>query len=230
MSSSVIVPTPNQLGNSPNAIQAQLITLAGACLIDMSRDARVAIGSALPSYAASGGVLTASANGALASQDGVALAVGDRVLLAAGAAGADNGLYTVTSLGSAGSKWVLTRATDSATASTTAIKSGTEVLIQEGTTYRGTTWKLDTTGTVTVDTTSQTWYPKTLRGTVTLSGGVFTLSNQWVRTNATCMATDTTAAAATKTTVTAGAGTGSVAFTGTTTDVLAYHLDNLDNF
>lgn len=226
MSSSVIVPTPNQLGNSPNAIAAQLIALASASLIDMARDARVVIASALSAYTAAGGVLTANANGALASQDGIALAVGDRVLLAAGAAGADNGLYTVTSLGGAGSKFVFTRAPDCATASATALKAATEIFIQEGTAYGGTTWKLVNAAPITIDTTSLSFYPKTLRGTVTLSGGVFTLSNQWLRANATCMATDTTAAAATKTVVTAGAGTGSVAFTGTTTDVLAYHVDN----
>jgi hypothetical protein len=226
MPSSVTVPTPNQLGNSPSLLAAQLVALAQACLVDMARDARVVIASALPAYTAAGGIVTANALGALAPQDGVALAVGDRVLLAAGAAGADNGLYTISSLGSGSSKFVLNRACDCASGSTTALKAATEVKIQEGTTYGGTTWKLQTTGVIAVDTTAQAWYPVTLKGTVTLAGGTFTLSNQWIRAGAICMTTDAIAVAATKAVVTAGAGTGSVVFTGTTTDVLAYLLQN----
>lgn len=62
-----------------------------------------------------GATLTANANGALtsASLDGyLTAAVGDRVYVSGEAAAANDGIYTITNLGSAGTKWVLTRAVD----------------------------------------------------------------------------------------------------------------------
>lgn len=76
---------------------------------------RVATAAALPAYtqagAGAGATLTADANGAL-TIDGVAVAAGDRVAQQHGAANADNGIYTVTDAGDAGSPYILTRATD----------------------------------------------------------------------------------------------------------------------
>jgi lysophospholipase L1-like esterase len=82
------------------------------------------------------------------THDGVSLVDGDRVLVigqydsgaSSGAPG--NGIYTV------GTSWV--RATD---ADTSAELSGLIVMVTEGTRYRGTVWKLTTTGTITVGTT-----------------------------------------------------------------------------
>lgn len=62
-----------------------------------------------------GATLTANANGALtsASLNGyTTAAVGDRVWVSGEATAANDGIYTITNLGSAGSKWVLTRAID----------------------------------------------------------------------------------------------------------------------
>lgn len=73
-----------------------------------------ATAGALATYTGSGtGTLTASANGTL-SVDGGSPAAGMRVLVKnqTSTLAVDNGIYTVTSAGSAGSKWVLTRATD----------------------------------------------------------------------------------------------------------------------
>lgn len=68
--------------------------------------------AALAANTYSNGVLTASANGALGTIDGFTLAVGDRLLVKDEATQSKHGVYTVTSLGSAGTPWVLTRATD----------------------------------------------------------------------------------------------------------------------
>lgn len=87
-------------------------------------------------YAA--GVLTANANGALATIDGVAPAVGDRVLVAAEAPDWHNGIYTVTSLGSAGTKWTMTRATDDDEAAD--MVAGASCYVTSGTLYAGTVW------------------------------------------------------------------------------------------
>jgi len=59
-----------------------------------------------------GATLTANANGVLPAQDGITLVVGDRLLVKNEAAAANNGIYTVTSVGAVGAAWILTRATD----------------------------------------------------------------------------------------------------------------------
>lgn len=64
-----------------------------------------------------GQTLTKNTNGSLNADptwSGVVVAVGDRVLVRSEGS-PKNGIYTVTSLGSAGSQWVLTRATDADT-------------------------------------------------------------------------------------------------------------------
>ena len=125
----------------------------------MSERARVAVTSALPAYTAAGSglgrTLTANSNGALASQDGVSLAVGDQLLLTAGAAGADNGLWSVTSLGGASATWVLTRTTGY---QTNLVFTGMMIFVGgEGTSFGGSIWLLTTSGAITVDTTSTAW-------------------------------------------------------------------------
>jgi len=59
-----------------------------------------------------GATLTANANGAFPDQDGVAIPLNGRVLVKNEAAPANNGIYTLTTVGSAGAPWVLTRAVD----------------------------------------------------------------------------------------------------------------------
>jgi hypothetical protein len=122
--------------------------------VGVSRTVRAAITSSLPAYTAASGVLTANANGAIAAQDGVTLAVNDRVLLTAGASGADNGIYTVTSLGSAGTPWVLTRALDWDTGN---VVSGMGIFVTAGTANAKSIYNLTTDSAITVGTTSLTF-------------------------------------------------------------------------
>ena len=94
----------------------------------------------------SGNVLTATANGAITAGGGIdavtPLFVNDRVLVKDQATGADNGIYTITSLGSGGTPYVLTRAADFDTSGD--VVSGLFVFIQEGITEqnRDTGWFL----------------------------------------------------------------------------------------
>lgn len=87
-------------------------------LTDPKDAVRVATTAALPAVTYDNGVLgvgatlTADANGALPSQDGVALSAGQRILVKNQAAALQNGIYVVTDLGSAGTPFILTRATD----------------------------------------------------------------------------------------------------------------------
>lgn len=99
---------------------------------------RVATVSALAANGYSAGVLTATANGALAAIDGQVLALGDRVLVRNEATTSRNGIYTVTGLGSAGSKWTLTRATDCDVAGE--MVQGLTVLVLQGTLLGFTVW------------------------------------------------------------------------------------------
>lgn len=99
--------------------------------------------------------LTADANGALAAQDGVPLAVGDRLLVKNEASAISNGLYFVSSLGSAGTPWVLKRTQDANRADS--VRQGALVYIRDGSTQGGLAYAMQETGFVTPHTDAQTW-------------------------------------------------------------------------
>jgi hypothetical protein len=100
----------------------------------------------------SAGRLQANANGALAAQDGVSLAVGDYLLVWQEAAGANNGLYVVTSLGSASTPYILDRAPH---AQLSAQLAGAELVVAKGSSFGGSTFflPLDAPG-ITMGTTA----------------------------------------------------------------------------
>lgn len=126
--------------------------------------ARVATTAALPSTAAIiysngtagvGATLTRGENGALGNIDGVSLAVGDRILVKNQSAGAQNGLYVVTDLGSGGTPYILTRTTDADQAAEYA--TGLSVLVNEGTVSANLWYQNTNTAAVTMGTTAITW-------------------------------------------------------------------------
>ncbi len=86
-------------------------------------------GLAIPAYTTAAGVITETSNGALPAQDGITLIAGQRFLLQDGASAVDNGIYTVTSAGSAGTPFVLTRAADMLVGSPA---DGIVVFVEEG--------------------------------------------------------------------------------------------------
>jgi len=102
-----------------------------------------------------GATLTANANGAL-SVDGVAVATSNRILIKNEVTQANNGVYTVTQTGSAGTPYILTRATDfdSAGAGVDKIDAGDFFLITAGTTLANTSWVQQTPLPITVGTTA----------------------------------------------------------------------------
>lgn len=87
-----------------------------------------------------------------ATLDGVTLVSGDRIVLKNQTAGAQNGIYVWT-----GAAVALTRATDADTSAK--VTSNLHVPVDEGTVNAGTAWKVSTTGTITVGTTSITFVP-----------------------------------------------------------------------
>lgn len=111
---------------------------------------RVLAQAALPSALLTGGpgpgkTATASANGVLPAVDGVSLAVGDRIGDVTGVMLASTvlcGIWRVVSLGSVGTPWVLTRATDYDTASAAEVHQGASIKATAGTVGTNTTWLL----------------------------------------------------------------------------------------
>jgi hypothetical protein len=99
-------------------------------MLARKRTVQAATAAALPAYTTTGVVITASANGALAAQDGITLTASERLLVQHGAAGIDDGVYTVTQVGTAGTPYILTRADDFAVGDTV---SGALIFCDAGT-------------------------------------------------------------------------------------------------
>jgi hypothetical protein len=99
--------------------------------------ARLATVGALAAYTRTASAIVANANGAMANVDGVAPAVGDRLLLTSDgtASDVDNGIWDVDSLGSAGTKYELSRSSD--WDESTDFSSATTVPVEEGTVKAG---------------------------------------------------------------------------------------------
>jgi len=106
---------------------------------------RVATDAALPAVTAAGAsvgkTLTADAVGIL-TVDGVATLLGDRVLVKDQVAQIDNGIYEVTTEGTAGVAFILTRATDYDGDPASEITEGTFTFISEGTANQKSGWVL----------------------------------------------------------------------------------------
>jgi len=106
-------------------------------------------------YSAGGKTLTANANGALSTIDGVSLSVNDRVLVKDEATGSNNGIYTVTSLGSGAAPWVFTRAVDADT--TAEFAKGCTVTVMAGTANGDKAFTLTNDTAPTLDSSSLTF-------------------------------------------------------------------------
>lgn len=118
---------------------------------------KVATLAALPAYTQAGSgvgaTLTANAVGIL-TVDGVATVLGNRILVKDEAAShIDHGIYEVTTEGTAGVAFVLTRSTDFDGNPAGEVKNGSYTFVQEGT-QAFTGWMLVTPDPITVDTTA----------------------------------------------------------------------------
>jgi hypothetical protein len=101
-----------------------------------------------------GATITASANGAIGTIDGAAVSVGSRVLLRAQTDATQNGIYTVTNVGGASTKWVVTRATDADNNPAGELATGDFTFVTSGSTNASKGFILTTTGTITIGTTN----------------------------------------------------------------------------
>lgn len=107
-----------------------------------------------------GATLTNAGTQTAFTPDGVVASVADRILIYNQAAPAQNGVYTVTTVGTVSTNWVLTRATD---ANTYGVKdpnklgAGDAFFVTSGNTGAGETYVMNTTGTITFGTTAITF-------------------------------------------------------------------------
>ena len=131
-----------------------------------------------------GATLTGNVNGAL-SVDGVAAVIGNRILVKDEVTQANNGVYTVTQVGSGAAVYILTRATDFNTAGSgvNQIDAGDFFFVTAGTTLANTSFVQQTPLPIVVGTTAivftQFGAPITYSaGTgLTLGGTVFSITN-----------------------------------------------------
>jgi ribosomal protein L18E len=119
-----------------------------------------------------GATLTNAGTQVALSIDGVATVVDDRVLIYTQTDATQNGVYTVTNIGSASTNWVLTRATDADSAGTgdaTALDEGSYFYVEEGNTGAGESYVCNASGTIVFGTTDITFAK--FSDTVNYTGG-----------------------------------------------------------
>lgn len=110
-----------------------------------------------------GATLTASTDGALGDIDSVTVQAGDRILVKNQAAALQNGIYVVTSIGSSGAKWMLTRATDADTSSATEVSYGMSTYVQNGSVNGSKKFYMSNSAAITMGTTSLNFTQTTLQ-------------------------------------------------------------------
>ena len=132
-----------------------------------------------------GATLTNAGTQTAFTPDGVVAQVGDRILIYNQTNAFENGVYTVTTVGSGSTNWVLTRATDADSyglKDTDALGNGDAFFVTSGNTGAGETYVCNTAGTITFGTTAITFVQVSSAqiysaGTgLTLSGTTFSLT------------------------------------------------------
>jgi hypothetical protein len=95
-----------------------------------------------------GATITKASNGALGDIDGYTVLLNDRILVRAQTDATENGIYTVTDLGSGSAPWELTRATDADNSPSAEVAGGNFCLVQNGTLYANAGFIVANTGVV----------------------------------------------------------------------------------
>ena len=118
-----------------------------------------------------GATLTNAGTQAAFTTDGYTASLNDRILVQFQTSGFQNGIYTVTTVGSGSTNWVLTRATDFNTVGSgpNYIETGAATYSQNGNTYGAASFVMTTTGTIVVGTTNLVWTQTSSAASVTVS-------------------------------------------------------------
>jgi len=146
--------------------------------LDIKASCRVATAAALPACTAAGSkvgkTLTMDAVGVL-TVDGVATALNNRILVKDQAIGANNGIYRVTTEGTASVAAILTRATDAD--QDAEVTAGMFTFIEEGTENADNGLALITNDPITVDTTALVFSQFTGAGAIVAGAGLTKTGN-----------------------------------------------------
>lgn len=131
-----------------DAIASGIVTHASAAAATTANLTATASGTGV------GKTLTNSGAQAAFSVDGYSASVNDRILVKNQTTQKDNGIYTVTTVGTGSTNWVLTRATDFDQASAAEVAVGASIIVINGTVGAKTQWVETGQGPFTVDTTA----------------------------------------------------------------------------
>jgi trimeric autotransporter adhesin len=160
------------------------LTYGGAAITGLTNGTGLSIASVI--NAGVGATLTNAGAQAALTIDGVLTTVGMRVLIYNQTNQFENGVYTVTVVGTVSTNWVLTRATDADTYSPfspNSLGQGDAFFVQAGATGAGETYVVTTTGSIFFGQTNITFAQISAAqvysaGTgLTLTGTVFSISN-----------------------------------------------------
>jgi hypothetical protein len=139
-----------------------------------------------------GATITNNTNGTLTTIDGVAVTTTKRVLVHTWTNAVANGVYTITSVGSGATPWVLTRATNENTyhpRTDVDLGEGDYFFVENGSTYGGDSFVVGTPGTIIFGTTNIAFnlfansVVYTAGTGLTLSGTEFSITNTAVSAN-----------------------------------------------
>ena len=119
-----------------------------------------------------GATLTNAGTLAALTLDSVPVVSGDRVLIKDQATALQNGIYTVTDIGTASIAWVLTRAIDFDNNPSGEVAGGDFIFVQEGTTQADNGYVVTTNGTITVGTTTIDFVQFSGAGQITAGDGL----------------------------------------------------------
>lgn len=161
--SNAIIALQTRVATAENNIDA---AMAG---LDIKASCRVAT-NANQTVSYANNVLTNTGTLTAIGIDSVFLAVGDRVLVKNQTIGSQNGIYTVTNVGSATTAWTLTRSNDTNTSG--AVVKGLYSFITEGTNNANRGFALITPNPITLDTTALVFTQVTAAGQVSAGSGL----------------------------------------------------------
>jgi hypothetical protein len=119
-----------------------------------------------------GATLTNSGTQAALTLDSIALSSGDRVLIKDQASALQNGVYTVTTVGTVSTNWVLTRATDFDNSPGTEVSPGTFFFVEQGTTQADNGYVVSTNTAITIGTTAIDFSQFSGAGQITAGDGL----------------------------------------------------------
>lgn len=181
---SIVNATSNSVtfGIDSNVVATKSYVDAVKTGLDVKDSVRVATTTSLTSTYSNGtsgvgATLTNSGTQTALTIDSIVLSLNERVLVKDQSAGLQNGIYTVTNVGSASTNWILTRATDADNSPSSEITGGVFTFVEEGTTNSDAGFVCSTDGAITIGTTAINFVQFSGAGQITAGNGLTKTGN-----------------------------------------------------